>query len=121
MKEDTGVVVLYANYIDYPNLRFCYACNNWCQAVFHEYMKHFGHEGPAKVGVVVSAIHNILYAFKYKKWPYNHQLFIPFNYSLIEREYKKNGNDKLLQIQSFMNELFDNYNQQVYKEQRIYK
>ena len=111
MEEKTGVVPLFANFIDYPNIRICYISNVWCLGVLHEHMKHFGQPGMAKAGAIIKAIEIISYAVSNQRWPDDHCMFLSLNYTLMLPEFKKPNHD--VGIKVILRDLINNYNNQV--------
>ena len=118
MADETGLVTIGADMIDYPNQRLAYFINIWCITVIHHKMNHNFRPCQAIPENVVKCIKIMIFAVDNQKWPANHKLMESFDLNYIENLYKTTG-DKFILFDNIMKDLIELYNSKLDPEDQI--
>ena len=98
MKDGMGMISLFADSIDFPQVFFCHTIRIWNIGIIHENIKHFGGPDKGNLEKIIENIKRMLYTIENQHYPPNHGLFDAYNLEESKQIYFQEGENTLIQI-----------------------
>ena len=118
MKKGTGFITLSSMCMDGPNLQTACHLRIWHIEIIHPTMRHFGHPAPGNITRTLYCFNVMDYAIKNQRWPSNHTLFCPYNFTLFKTFLTGKELPQNLRVDSFIPQLYRIYLEK-YRDQSL--
>ena len=117
MKQGTGFLTLDSMCLDGPNIQIACHLKIWHVEVIHPNMIHVFDPKPANITRAIYSFQVLKYAVDNQRWPYNHKLYCPYNFSLFKKYLKDEKNlPQNLRVNDFSKRLYDYYLQKYHND-----
>ena len=116
LHDGTGLVTLFADSIDYPQIVFCYFLRIWNIGVVHEQMGHNGKAGYGSVERILESIKRMIYTVEHQHYPANHSLFVALNINDAKQVFSLYNENHLFDYNISVDERYQIYRQQQLKQ-----
>ena len=109
MKQGTGFLTLDSECLEGPNLQIACHLKLWHIEIMHPYMRHFNHPGPGNITRALYSFKVLDYAIDHQRWPAQHNLYCPYNFTLFKTFLTGNELPQNLKVDEFNPQLFSIY------------